>query len=368
MQGGTTVTDANGRELFTFRLPTVTGNGWSLKLNVHKDAPRRKQHGRIACLTPTYEVKRGWMDLLLAQWSRQSHKDRLLIIADGAPDAITLEPGDDERILYHHLPGTSLATRRNYLLQQARTAGADWFCWFDDDELRDPRWLELLLAAWDGDAQVVTPAGHIFLDVETGATREYRAADISLSGAIFETERCARYRFPDVFPEDTPWLQAVAMSRRVQRVDDFFVWNVAHADNIGNPRVKIFGGVMTDDYEIGQWRDRPLYISRRDAYSTLDLDRFRAHMRRFGVEVNLDPETPTAAEDSTAVEDNAAVDPDTDQQSPEAYNPEDDAYTADGRAALEEADAILFADAVDDDEPETDADPEPDDNQLTDEV
>lgn len=303
-----TVTSASGATLFHFELPEVRGEHWTLRLDAHRrDAPGQGR-GRIACLCPTWEKKRGWMALLLAQWAAQTYRDRLLIIADGSPQAVDLT-GYDERIVYLHRPGTSLAARRNLLLQEARRLGAPWFCWFDDDELRDPRWLELVLGQWDGRAQVVTPPGHWFLDVRTGRSKKYYAPNVSLSGAIFETERCARYQFPDMFPEDTPWLQAISMSRRVQRLDEMYVWNVTHDDNIGCPRTRIFGGVMTKDYEVGTWGDRPLYACKLCAYSVLDREKFVSHMaHRHAVTVTLDENNQPARSVRTKRQSKAADD------------------------------------------------------------
>ena len=202
----------------------------------------------IACLCPTYEKKRGWMELVIEQFQRQTYDNKVLYIVDGntrgANWALQKLAKWDGFVIYQWRPGWSLARKRNRLLELARDdAASEWFCWFDDDELRDPRWLELVMAAWDGRAEIISPNYIDFLHVETGDVRPYKCPHIMLSSALFQVEPCARVRFPDVVlpkVEDQPWLQELAGRRRLQRLEERYVWQVAHGDNCVNTVEKIF--------------------------------------------------------------------------------------------------------------------------------
>lgn len=253
----------------------VTSDGRTVDLNRHADADYQTSAQRVICLCPTWEARREWLPLVLAQFDAQTHANRVLVIADSNADPATVPDG----VQYLHMPGASLPHKRNTLLRQVKLQQGDWFVWWDDDELRDVRWLEAMLSAWDGISDVLTPDASAFVDAYTLAERDHPTPWINLQSSVYAAQVATYTQFPEQFPEDLQWVQAVAQRFAVQTVDGGpFLWNVAHGDNLWNTWQRVFGAIDTPDYAVKLWHDKPLYCCKRCHKNTIDKATFLEHM------------------------------------------------------------------------------------------
>lgn len=226
----------------------IHADGSILEYEKRPFPPTDPPTGSIDLLCATYKKRRGWMEFMLASFDAQYAWNKRLIICDlsSAPNYDMQRIGKKrEDVVYvwaPDAPGRNLGWQRNKLLDMVE---ADWFAWFDDDEVRSSFWIHDLIGSWNGKATVVTPKQTMFVDATPGGKlriKPYQVPTVSSQSAIFQRSVAGRHRCSTVYQyEEVPWLRSIVNKERVQRVDGCWVWQIVHGENIGNTWERIFG-------------------------------------------------------------------------------------------------------------------------------
>jgi len=198
------------------------------------------QDSLVSCLCVT-QGRPAYMPWLLWCFDRQTWPHRELIIIDSSPEPFQIVGRDDIRIVASPL-GTSVGTKRNLALREAR---GEVITWFDDDDWQHPDKLAVLIEALCDEAPYAGACRGWFVTLMDSRCVPYRGpkGKVTFNSAAFRREAVLPIRFREDLrrASDTLWMRALekrypGKAALLER-DDLFFW-VCHGNNLSNPARK----------------------------------------------------------------------------------------------------------------------------------
>jgi glycosyltransferase involved in cell wall biosynthesis len=177
----------------------------------------------ISCLTVTQEGRLASLALAIADFARQTERDRELVVVHDGGDAFHDEASAIARahegaaIRIVRAPATpklALGTLRNLAVESAR---GDYVCQWDDDDRYHPRRLELQIAALrtdESDASVLADQLHFFAEAREMYWDDWHESSYPLNfvpGTLL-ARRDALARYPEA-PRGEDTALVIAMLR-----------------------------------------------------------------------------------------------------------------------------------------------------------
>lgn len=181
---------------------------------------------------------------MLANYFKQSEKEKELIIVDGSETPTKMEGRTDSpNVKYIYQKGLkSVPKKRNIAIEEAR---GDFITWIDDDDYQIPTKIEILTKRLEAGAKLAGGKNGIWIDIDTGRFRTYRIPNnIPISGTCGIDREVARGVMFDEKIEiasDNNFLRAInerVKVREVELIDEYLMFCLCHDYNISNSRIK----------------------------------------------------------------------------------------------------------------------------------